>query len=255
MASEPDGIETVEEGDIFFLYRPKVNEDEPSDADDMQRFFVVLRPRGGKTVRLMVAGRKHLPDVSGHERVWGYVDLVAAEGQEIEKALREETYDTKTRGEQTAPAARPAGEGVYAIVLEDGRMHLAYALELPERPGKVQRAFNIAPKAAFALSVKNPEKGQPKNAGLSEDRKADYPDRLQAVFRDRRFATEDVRLLDHEGAEFLLVGARRDPQTAYGVSLAAEDEAGDPDRADIFTKLRMAKSRHPVEPLLSGVFR
>ncbi|MCD7058665.1 hypothetical protein [Pelagibacterium xiamenense] len=246
--NEIDGA--LEEGDIFFLYSPDVNEDEPDRLGDVQRFYMALRPRGGKHVRLMVVGRKRLPDVTEHEREWGFVDAVERSESNLEKTLREKHYGTQTRGEQEQPAARPAGEGVYAVTLEDGQLHLSYALELPEEPGEVQKAFNIAQEASFALSVKNPEKGSPKSAGLDEGGKADYPESLQDEFRDRRFAREDVRLLDYEGAEFVLVGARTNPQRAYDIELETEDETGS--TPDVMSKLRMAKSRHPIEPLFAG---
>jgi len=250
MESPDDRDAPVEEGDIFFLYRPKVNEDDPDRPDDVQRFHLVLRPRGGKSVRLCVVGRKHMPDVDQHERVWGFVDMVTDDERRIEEALREDRYRTETRGEQERPAARPAGEGVYAITLEDGQMQLSYALELPEDPSEVQRAFNLAPEASFALSVKNPEKGQPRNAGLSDDQKADYPERLQEQFRGRRFDREDVDLLNEEGGEFILVGARRDPEESYDLDLETEHE--DEASADAVRRLRLVKSRHPVEPLFEG---
>lgn len=180
------------------------------------------------------------------------METVAKSAKEIEAGLREEHYETKTRGEQEQPAARPAGEGRYAISLEDGQMHLSYALEMPEKPGAVQKAFRIAPEASFALSIKNPEKGSPANAGLSEDDKADYPSSLQEDFRDRRFDREDLELLDFEGAEFVLVGARLNPEEAYGLDL--ETESSDYDHADAVRKLRMVKSRHPVAPLFEGTW-
>ena len=251
MAEAERQPELLESGDIFFLFRPRTNEDDPSGAGDVQRFYMALRPTGGR-IRLCLVGRKHLPDVDDHERVWGFVDMLADNGREVEEALREERYETKTRGEQRTPAARPAGEGVYAITLEDGQMHLSYELELPDDPGAVQRELNIAPKASFALSIKNPEKGQPKGAGLTDDRKADYPKRLQEEFRGRRFEAEDARLLDYEGAEFVLVGARRDPEEAYGVELDAEDE--DYGSAEAIRRLRLVKSRHPVAPLFEGAW-
>ena len=247
---EKHDTELVEEGDIFFVYRPTVNEDTPSGPGDVQRFYVALRPRGGKNVRLCVAGRKHLPDVDEHERVWGFVDMVTDDERQIEKELRERHYETQTRGEQEAPATRPAGEGIYVISLEDGQMHLSYELELPEKPDEVQRAFNIAPKASFALSVKNPEKGQPKGAGLRPEQKADYPKQLQEKFRGRRFSREDVELLNHEGAEFILVGARQNPEAAYGVDLEAENE--DYESSDVTRHMRLVKSRHPIAPLIEG---
>jgi len=129
-------------------------------------------------------------------------------------------------------------------------MHLSYALELPEKPDEVQKAFRIAPEASFAVSVKNPEKGQPKGAGLRPGQKADYPDRLQEAFRDRRFAREDVRFLDYEGAELVMVGARTDPEQEYGLALETEDD--DCEHAKAVRRLRMVRSRHPVKPLFEG---
>lgn len=251
MAKDARETEVLERGDIFFLYRPRVEEEDPEGLGDVQRFFMVLRPQGGHKVRLLVVGRKRLPDAEKHERHWGFVDMVADSGDRIERELRADEYETKTRGERHEPAARPAGEGVYAISLEDGQMHLSYALELPEKPDEVQKSFRIAPEASFALSVKNPEKGQPPGAGLGAPQKADYPDKLQREFRDRRFAREDARLLDVENAEFLLVGARTERE--YGLELDTEDE--DYGHADIVRDLKMAKSRHPVEPLFKGTWQ
>jgi len=251
MAETDTDTELLEEGDIFFLFTPQVNEEAPSGADAVQRFFFALRPRGGP-VRLCIAGRKHMPDPDNHERVWGFVETIAKDAKAVEKGLRREDYETETRGEQTQPAARPAGEGVYAITAEDGQMHLSYELEMPDDPGEVQRTLNIAPKASYALSVKNPEAGSPRGAGLKEDEQADYPEDLQEVFRDRRFARECLDLLNYEGAEFVLVGARRDPEREYGVDLEAE-EAGYED-ADTIRRLRMVKSRHPVKPLFEGAW-
>jgi phosphatidylethanolamine-binding protein (PEBP) family uncharacterized protein len=158
---------------------------------------------------------------------------------------------TKTRGERVQPAARPAGEGVYALVREGSKMHLAWALELPKKPGPVQEAFKIAQEASLGISIANPEKrGGPRTAQLGEEQKADYPKKLQEEFRDRKFATEDPRLLDFEGAQIILIGARTDRAEAYNIDLQPEQESAS--SADIFRQLRFAKSRHPVEPLLEG---
>jgi hypothetical protein len=129
-------------------------------------------------------------------------------------------------------------------------MHLVHALELPERPSEVQEALNIAPAASCAIPVKNPEKGQPANASLSEDTKADYPKTLQERFRGRRFDREDLDLLDHEGAEFVLVGTREDPKRAYDIALDRQRE--DHDHSDTVNKLRLAKARQPIRPLIEG---
>jgi hypothetical protein len=257
------GPEILEQGDVYFLYRPKVrpagedkgeNEEVAAeDIDDVQNFYIVLKPRGGR-FRLINVGRKRLPDIEGHERLWGFVEKVADSGKEIEEELRRDTYDTKTRGERVLPAARPAGEGVYALLGEGSRMHLAWALELPKKPGPVQRAFNIPQEASLAISIANPEKrGGPRTAQLSEEQQAHYPKSLQKEFRGRKFATEDPRLLDYEGAQLIFIGARENPEEAYAIDLQPEKESEG--SADIFKQLRFAKSRHPVEPLLRGEWR
>jgi hypothetical protein len=250
--------EVVEHGNIWFIYRPKVRaEDEPEQdvkgIGDIERFHVVLRPEGTSRFRLMTIGAKRLPDADEHERNWGFVDLIAKSAREVTDVLGEDHYDTKTRGERVRPAARPAGEGVYVLTLTGKTTHLAYALELPEKPGPVQKQLNIAEEASFALSIKNPEKGSPRNTGLDSAEKADYPDKLQKEFRDRRFATEDPRLLDYEGAQFILIGAGRDVKRDLGIDLEPEDESEA--TADIFKQLRLSKGKHPIEPLLTGEWR
>lgn len=250
MAEPNRSAEKLEDGDIFFLYRPRVNETEPSGIDDVQRFYIVLRPHGGGRVRSLVIGRKRMPDTQTHERVWGFVDAVADEAAELEPDFRGETYETKTRGEQTQPSVRPAGEGVYVVSLEDGQLHLSYKLELPEKTGTVADAFNILPEASYALSIKNPERGQPEAAGLNPDEKADYPEDLQKKFRERRFSREDIELLNYENAEFILIGARTDPESEYDIGIDTQKESYSD--ADIVRRLKMVKSRHPVEPLFKG---
>src|SRR5690606_6100184 len=124
----------LEQGNIYFLYRPKVRGEEDAereeaaaeDIGDVQNFYMVLKPERGR-FRLINIGRKRLPDIEGHERNWGFVDMIADTGKEIEEALQRDTYATKTRGERVLPAARPAGEGVYALVREDSQMYLAWA--------------------------------------------------------------------------------------------------------------------------------
>jgi hypothetical protein len=260
--SEQDrSSEMLEQGNIYFLYRPKVREENEADRaevaaediGDVQNFYVVLKPRGGR-FRLINVGRKRLPDIEGHERNWGFVEMVADDGKEIEEELQRDTYETKTRGERVRPAARPAGEGVYALVRESSSTFLAWALELPKKPGPVQKAFNIPEEASLAISIANPEKrGGPRTAQLSEEQRPDYPKALQEEFRGRRFATEDPRLLNYEGAEIIFVGARDNPEEAYHIDLQPEEE--NESTAEIFKELRLAKSRHPVEPLLRGEWR
>ena len=201
----------------------------------------------------MTIGAKRLPDTDEHERNWGFVDLVAKSAKEVTDALGEDHYDTKTRGKRVRPAARPAGEGVYVLTRTGKTMHLAYALELPDKPGPVQKQLNIAEGASFALSIKNPEKGSPRDTGLDNAEKANYPEQApegvpRPPVRDRGY-----RLLDYEGAQFILIGAGSNVKRDLGIDLEPEYESEA--TADIFKQLRLSKGKHPVEPLLKGEWR
>jgi hypothetical protein len=103
--------EILERGEILFLYRPRVEEKDPSGLGDVQRFYIVLRPKGGTRSRLLLIGRKRLPEVTAHERAWGFMDLVTDDAGTLERVLRGGERETKTRGERPQPAARPAGAG------------------------------------------------------------------------------------------------------------------------------------------------
>jgi hypothetical protein len=145
--------------------------------------------------------------------------LVTDTGEKIDKDLQRETYKTKTRGERLRPA-RPAGEGVHALVPEGSRLYLVWALELPEKPGPVQKAFNIPQEAALAISIANPEKRGPHRPAerrpggpLSQIAAKGVP---RAPVRDRRPAPA------RQGAQVIFIGAREDPEKAYQIDLQPE---------------------------------
>lgn len=243
----------VEQGDIYFAYRPRVDHDEADGLADVQRFFMVLKPAAKKLVRLAVLGRKRLPDVADHERIWGFIDRIGRSGAAIGIELGEHRYATKTRGERTEPAARPAGEGVYALLQRGDALYLTYELSQPEHAGEVQEQLNIAPHGAYILSIANPERSPPAGAGLPDQEAARYPKALQAEFHGRRFAAADPGLLDFAGAEFVLIGARNDPERAYAIDLDAEPD--DAATADIFRQLKMSQRDRSIERLFKGEWR
>lgn len=257
MAEDQDRDDTaiLEQGNIYFVYRPKVKgageADSVSGLDDVQRAYIVLSPHGKNQVRLLAIGQKQLPDISGGEKNWGFVDKVEESAQKIEEALQRDSYQTKTRGERIRPAARPAGEGVYALVRHGNHTHLAYALELPAETGAVQRALHIEEEGSYVLSVKNPEQPSTRQTGLKDERKATFPKHLQARFHHRRFIPADPpEFLNYEGAELLFIGAAEDVPKELGISLEPQREKES--TAEIFRELKMVKSRHPVKPLLEG---
>src|SRR5438128_5542663 len=160
-------------------------------------------------------------------------------------------YDTQTRGERHRPAARPDGEGVYAIVRHEDHTHLAFALELPARPGEVQDELNIPKQGSYIITVRNPEQPAPPGFGLPDNEKPELPQRLQARFRGRRFAPVDSPdVLDREGTEFVLIGADEDVFEELGVPLNPQRETID--TAEIFNELHMERRDHPLKPLFEG---
>ncbi|HYG98257.1 MAG TPA: hypothetical protein VD837_03940 [Terriglobales bacterium] len=163
--------EVLERGDVFFLYRPKVNEENPEQLSDIQRFYMVLKPDGKDRYRRIVIGQKYLSNIEEHERNWAFVEVVGT-AEQVHEDLKAEDYQTKTRGERHQPAVRPAAEGRYAIVRHENHTHLAYALELPRKTGKAQEEFQIEDQGSYIVSVKNPNVGSPRNAGLPEEQKA-----------------------------------------------------------------------------------
>src|SRR5829696_2267278 len=124
----------LEWGDAYFLYRPRVDVDEVTALDDVQRVFF---------------GRKRLPDPSSHEREWAFVAEVTDDPEELRGKVEEE------------PRARLAGAGRYAIVDHGGHTHLVYALAEPRRRGRIQRELNLRPQASYVVAGRNPDAPAP----------------------------------------------------------------------------------------------
>jgi hypothetical protein len=248
--------DVVEEGDIYFLYRPRVAHPDVASLEEVQRLLVVLRPwREGRRLRLLVIGRKRLPGIGPHDRFWGLVDEVAARPEALHRALGGRSYQTKTRGERTQPPARPAAEGAYVIARHADHTHLAYRLELPDRPGAPQRELNIEHEASYLISVKNPQAPSPPGAGRPRATPgAELPSALQDRFRSRRFIPLDPPdFLDHPGVEILLIGAAHDAARELGLDLDPYVERSSNDNT--LHDLRLDRADRPVEPLFAGQWR
>ena len=242
----------LERGDIYFAYRPRIDAPAAHGFEDVQRLYMILSPHGRGSHRLIVIGEKRLPALdSGDRKTWAFVDKVAARAEDVEDELDPWTYRTQTRGERHVAPARPAGEGVYALVLHREHTHLAYALELPATPGDVQRALNIVPEGSYIVAVKNPEAPSPEGVGLDETRRARLPKAQAARFRGRRFIPVDPpEFLDYEGVEIVLVGAGRNVAEALGIDLEPAHETAA--TAEIFRDLKLEESIHPLTPLFEG---
>jgi len=270
----------LEKGHIYFFYRPKVEHHEAHNAGDVQRLYMVLKPQveAGKAPlgknRLIILANKKLPIPKKHNRFWGFVEHTAKSIDEITHKLDPESYSTETRGERHLEGCRPCGMGVYNIVhhldsvyRSKQHTHLAYVLEVPEKLGPVQHAFNIENEGSFILIVKNPTTST--SRGLSSSKRAEYPHDLQEKFQGRKFIpVEPTSLLDYDGAELILIGAREDVAAELGEpgkeleESASEEELeaehGKDDHRctlaeeQVFHGLHMHHKEHPAEPLIEG---
>ncbi len=245
----------LEGGDIYFFYRPRVEEKKVSSFADIERFYMILHPQNKKKYRLIVLGEKKLPQISDGDRVnWGFIENVSDVPQGVEDELDKKEYGTKTRGERYREAARPAGEGKYAIADHKNHTHLVYDLELPETPKEVQNALNIEKEASYVISIKNPTKPTPTRVGLRPSEKAHYPSQLQNLFHERRFISTDVPdFLNYKDTEILLIGASENIAKELGIELHPEKEKED--TAEIFNDLKLEKNQHIIEPLFRGGWR
>jgi hypothetical protein len=243
-------IKVLERGDLFFLFRPNLEDYAPAGLLDIRRFYMVLHPGGSERFRLIAIGKKRLPSSEdGNQRHWGFVDGVFRSPEELKRAA------TGLSGsmESGASIVRPAGEGVYALILHGNHTHLAYVLELPPAPGEVQQAFNIKQEDRFVVAVKNPRAASPPGVGLELDRQPDFPAALASRFQDRRWQPVDPPVfMDYEGAELVLIGGRDDLGDDLGIDLEAHPT--DDETALVFRDLHLEKSERTIKPLFEGVW-
>jgi hypothetical protein len=278
ITTNPDA-EILEQGDIYFFYRPKKDAQEVKGIEDVRRFFMVIAPEkrreGGakeeqedlsvdssktQLYRLFVIGKKSLPEVRktearASERYWARVGGIFNDANELTKELLSDEF---RRGD----AARPVGEGKYAIVKHhQNHTELAYVLELPKELGDAQKELGIEKEASYIISVINPKK--PAVSSVADGGKYPsaeeipmYPEDLLKEFGDNDTfvsLSRDTRFLDYRNAQILLTAAREGRDVIkrdIGIDIVEEDETQQ--SADIFNKLKVTKEKIPIRPLIEG---
>ncbi|CAA7265481.1 unnamed protein product [Cyclocybe aegerita] len=240
--------------------------------------------------RLITIGKKKLPDPEHHgsegsrrkDIFWATVTAVGDDLHQLEQGLEARSYETKTRGTRHEESARLVARGGYAIVNAEARVpskretHLGYHVShpTPSEFGDVQKSLGIYSASSFILQVKNPlaPATTPQQA---HTKGAEYPEWIMhGVFgtaygdgegqtRGReayglRFAScETPELLDHKGAELLLIAAREGEEgleTSLGegrgkaLSEKEEEEAKE-DVKKVFEELGLDLEKFPIESL------
>ena len=238
----------IEHGDIFFFYRPKIDAEEVSSVEDVQRFYMITSPDKSEINRVFLIGQKQLPEItegrsSSEERNWALNVLTTSDPEEIRKEFLPAEYETETRGTRRLGAAAPAGEGKYSIVEHEGHSELAYVLELPEEPGPTQREFQIKKEASYIISVKNPDI-QVTGYSAFLDNKPEYPKSLKEKFGNRRWVNvDDPHFLDYKNTQLLIIGARKkDVEEELGIDI--NDEKETVNTAELFSELKIKKIKY-----------
>ncbi|KXH37290.1 hypothetical protein CNYM01_01303 [Colletotrichum nymphaeae SA-01] len=205
----------LEKGIIYFFFRARVNTDGAEEVDDIARSYMILRPIGtdsklgdgpigdaGNT-RLLALPKKVFPE-TGRDKFMVFVEKAGASFTELKEQFLSGADNQTKSGVSHAPAATPAGEGVYVITSTGSDSHLAYMLTLPSDLGEVQKELGLKEKGSFILSTKNPYKKGPANASLEQT--PDFPDSIKDDFRDLRWTNTKPEHLDYPYAQFLFIG-------------------------------------------------
>jgi hypothetical protein len=253
--------EVLEQGDIYFFYRPKKGAQEVKGIEDIRRFFMVTAPEKSENknqfYRLFVIGKKSLPEIKksearASERYWARVGGIFQDPTDLTKDLLSDEF-------RKGDAARPVGEGKYVIVRHQNHAELAYILEMPKEPGEAQRELDIEKEASYVISVINPKKPAASVAPdggsyPSTEELPMYPEEVLNEFNNSDIfvsLSRDTRLIDYKNAQIILSGAREGRDVIKNeLGVEVEDESSK--SADIFDKLKVRKDQVPIRPLTEG---
>jgi hypothetical protein len=211
---------TIEQGSVTILYRPRVEEQDPSDLGDVQRLLILLRPAGGAFERLIAVGRKRMPRSARRERFWGFVDLVLTP-YDMNAALDAQVYGTKTRGLRHLPAARAFASGSYAIATHRDHAHLRWQVSRITDADPIAFEVDVESEADYIVTIANPDpvvwgllEPPDLQTALFDDLElhvtipTPFPPNLQERFGNRKYAHLDTpEWLEHPGAEIVFVGS------------------------------------------------
>jgi hypothetical protein len=254
--------EVLEQGDIYFFYRPKKDAEQVKGIEDIRRFFMVTAPERTENTkensdksqfyRLFVIGKKSLPEIRktearASERYWARVGGIFQNPDELTKELLSDEF-------RKGDAARPVGEGKYAIVRHQNHAELAYILEMPEQPGEAQKELGIQKEASYVISVINPKRPAPAGYPSTEER-PNYPEDVLKEFSETEnfvSLTKNTKFIDYKNAQIILIGAREGKDVIKNELGLEIPEWQSPQSADIFNKLKVRKDQVPIRPLTEG---
>ncbi|KAH3766524.1 hypothetical protein Pelo_1607 [Pelomyxa schiedti] len=273
----------------------------------VRRLIMVMVPNSKNTFREVIVGRKKLPEKPQHEKEkvkdedaslgeqipprhrrpdprkgWAVIGKVTHSAVDFRNSvLSGESHETITKGIRLTRAAIPSGQGIYGLFLPQGEgktgnkrkqhVHLCYILELPTKPGDVQKELCIREEGDFIVQVKNPFTTQSPTS-----MKAAWPEHLKSKFNVTHC---ELLLIDassthnSQEAQHTWGGTNVESETDTDEKIggppdsdsdtAAEDQKSDTTPADeVMDKLSILKNdlqldltQHPAASLLEGVWQ
>lgn len=209
----------LEEGEIFFYFRPRTGSDDPEG--ESKRFFMILHPMRKPSYRLIVLGKHHAPAIKGGvPRLRASIDRVMSSLEELRAELVPQEYRTGNRGQRIRPAALQAAEGIYAILKYNDNTHIIYALDHSVHGSGLLEEMGVAQEGGYTANVRNPD-----SAGTADSGKhPDFPGHLRERFAGRdSIPVDPVDFLNEEGAELILTGVMRDPAEELGLEVNSQN--------------------------------
>lgn len=221
-------LSILQKGNIYFFYTPRIQYQEAHSLEEVQRFFMIIKPENVSHYIILVVGRKHLPENATY---FSFVTKISAHIDELLSVLTRKDYKNQTQEVTELTEAHCLGIGTYLIIEHDGHTHLCYKLNTPSKIGEVQEQFNLKKHGDYIVSIKNPNQHSPTGVGLSSIQKAKYPSHLQDRLGDYRFfPLNPPDFINYEGAELLLISQKmsdieeRNPEIYKCLKAVSNDE-------------------------------
>src|SRR5918996_123824 len=230
----------LEQGDIFFFYRPKVRSEKVESIKDVRRFFMVLAPEsnGKKSLyRLLVIGKKSLSEIRktearSSERYWARVGGIFDDPTQLTRELLSKEF-------RDDDMARPVGEGKYAIVSHSSHTELG-----------------IEKEASYVITVINPKIPKREEYLPTTEEDPKYPESILTDFNDNENfvpLSRNLKFIDYQNAQIILIGAREGKDILrQELGITVENECENDHPADIFTRLKICKDQVPTKSLIQG---
>jgi hypothetical protein len=196
----------LQEGNIYFFLRPKVDHSSIKVIEDVQHAMLLLQPKESSKYILLIIGKKHLPEESG-QSYFTFISKVFSSYEDVVDSLKQKDYSTKTKGERHLLAATSVGYGKYIIYSDNGHSYLAYKLAPLRKDMKIKSIFKLKKSDSFVIQVKNTNKYPPFHKDYAHG--TIFPKKLAELFGEHKFIPlNPIDFLYYEGAEILLIGRK-----------------------------------------------